>query len=197
MPVRNARSLAVFMGAMTVLWSVLGLHAVPIVGAVLAVAGAGVMVTAVALARGRADATTMNPGSPEEDRGLRAGGASRSVFRIAVAAEAVAAVIAVVALNRTGHPQYIAPAIALIVALHFFVFLLDGPQPMHVAAGTVGTVAAATAIGLMAAGVVTPGTGHAIASGALALCTLGYGLGFLRLLADSPRSTTEPGTARN
>lgn len=194
MPAHKARSLAVFMGAMTVLWSVLGLHAVPVVGAVLAVAGAGVIVAAVALARGRADATAAERGGAGRPR---TGGASGSVFRLAVAGEAVAAVIAVVALNRSGHPQYIAPAIALIVALHFFVFLLDGPQPMHVAAGTVGTVAAATAIGLMAAGVVTPGIGHAIAGGALALCTLGYGLGFLRLLADSPRSTTEPGTARN
>lgn len=197
MPVRSARSLAVFMGAMTVLWSVLGLHTVPVVGLVLAVAGAGVMVAAGVMARGRADATTTDPRSPGRTGRPRAGGASRSVLRSAVAGEAVAAVIAVVALNRTGHPQYIAPAIALIVALHFFVFLLDDPQPMHVAAGTVGTVAAATAIGLMAAGVVTPDTGHAIAGGALALCTLGYGLGFLRLLASSPRSTTHPGTARN
>lgn len=197
MTVRSARSLAVFMGAMTVLWSVLGLHAVPVVGLVLAVAGAGVMVAAGVMARGRADATTADPGPPGRTGRPRAGGASRSVFRSAVAGEAVAAVIAVFALNRTGHPQYIAPTIALIVALHFFVFLLDGPQPMHVAAGTVGTVAAATAIGLMAAGVVTPGTGHAIAGGALALCTFGYGLGFLRILADSPRSTTQPGTARN
>ncbi|CAM3144749.1 hypothetical protein [Tsukamurella hominis] len=194
MPAHKARSLAVFMGAMTVLWSVLGLHAVPVVGAVLAVAGAGVIVAAVALARGRADATAAERGGAGRPR---TGGASGSVFRLAVAGEAVAAVIAVVALNRTGHPQYITPAIALVVALHFFAFLLDGPQPMHLAAGTVGTVAAATAIGLMAAGIVTPGTGHAIAGGALALCTLGYGLGFVRLLADSPRSTTEPGTARN
>ncbi|VDR39102.1 Uncharacterised protein [Tsukamurella paurometabola] len=188
------------MGAMTVLWSVLSLRAVPVVGAVLAVAGAGVMVSAVALARGRgrADAAaTTGPGSSGRTGRPRAGGASRSVFRTAVAAEIVAALIAVVSLNRTGHSQYIAPAIALIVALHFFVFLLDGPQPMHVATGTVGTVAAGTAIGLMAAGVVTPGTGHAIAGGALALCTLGYGLGFLRILADSHRSTTDPGTARN
>ncbi|MBS4104311.1 hypothetical protein [Tsukamurella paurometabola] len=196
-PVRSARSPAVFMGAMTVLWSVLSLRAVPVVGAVLAVAGAGVMVSAVALARGRgrADAAaTTGPGSSGRTGRPRAGGASRSVFRTAVAAEIVAALIAVVSLNRTGHSQYIAPAIALIVALHFFVFLLDGPQPMHVATGT---VAAGTAIGLIAAGVVTPGTGQAIAGGALALCTLGYGLGFLRILADSHRSTTDPGTARN
>ncbi|CAM3634728.1 hypothetical protein ACXYTP_12725 [Tsukamurella ocularis] len=197
MPVRGARSLAVFMGAMTVLWSVLGLRAAPVAGAVLAAAGAAVIVAAVVLARGRAAAATTGPDSPGRGRRQRAGGSSRSVFRIAVAAEIVAAVIAVVVLNRAGHPQYIAPAIALVVALHFFVFLLDGPQPVHLATGIVGTVGAVTAICLMAAGAVTPGVGHAIAGGALALCTLAYGLGFLRILADSPRSTTDPGAARD
>ena len=77
------------------------------------------------------------------------------------------AVAAALILGATGQPGYILPALALIVALHFFVFLLQERSALHLATGIVGTAASATAIVLMAAGAVGQNAGHAIAAAAL------------------------------
>ncbi|KXP10098.1 hypothetical protein [Tsukamurella pseudospumae] len=179
MPVRTARSLAIFMGLMTIAWSVLGLHAYPLVAAIGAVLGAAIALGAVVTARRGAPAPAPpSPGTGEAK--------ARQVFRIAVALETVAILAAIVVLNKTGHPEFIMPSIALAVALHFFVFLVSQPRfALHVVAGTVGTVGAVTAIVLMATSIVGAAAGHAIAGGALALCTLAYGLTFLRVVMSN------------
>lgn len=182
MPVRTARAMAVFMGAMTVLWSVGGLHPYPIAAVIGAALGVAVVVGALLTVR----RVPLDPPAAEPDRdpGPRKQRA-RTVFRAAVAFEVVAAVAAIVALGRTGHPEFIMPTIALAVALHFFVFLIDQPGfNLHVAAGSVGTAGSALAIILMATGVIEPSAGRAIAGAALALCTLAYGVAFLRIITS-------------
>ena len=179
MPAGEARNLAVFMGAMTTLWSVVGLGYYPVASAVGCVVGVAIGVVAIVAARGAPAAA-----GPE-----RRDGRSRSVFLLAVAREVVAAVAAALILGATGQPGYILPALALIVALHFFVFLLQERSALHLATGIVGTAASATAIVLMAAGAVGQNAGHAIAAAALATCTAAYGLAFLRLIR-SARETT-------
>jgi len=58
---------------------------------------------------------------PEGEGGAGAGPMSHPSFRLAVVAETVAIPIASILLARAGHADLITPAIAIIVALHFFV----------------------------------------------------------------------------
>ncbi len=186
MPVRTARSLAVFMGLMTVLWSAMGLRPYPVAGLIGAALGAAIVAGALLTVR-RGSRPPSGPVPVERER------RARTVFRVAVALEVAGALVAIVALNRAAHPEYIMPVIALVVALHFFVFLVDQPgSALHIATGTVGTAGAAAAIALTAAGVVGRDCGHAIAAAALAVCTLTYGAVFLRIAASI---TTGPGRA--
>lgn len=174
MPVRKARSLAVFMGAMTVLWSIFGLRPYPAVSAIGVIVGVAVAVAAVAAARRMSAESVAAP--------TAVSATDRSVFRLAVAFEVVTAIVAIVALSKSGHPRYIMPVVALIVALHFFVFLVTQRSALHIATGIIGTVGAAAAIALMAAGAVGAAAGHAIAAVALSACTAAYGVTFVRLI---------------
>ncbi|NMD55436.1 MULTISPECIES: hypothetical protein [Tsukamurella] len=176
MPVRTARSLAVFMGLMTVLWSAMGLRPYPVAALIGAALGAAIVVGALLTAR-RGSPAPSEP-APRERR-------SRTVFRVAVAVEVAGALVAIIVLSRSGHQEYVMPAIALVVALHFFVFLIDQPgSTLHIATGTVGGAGAAAAIALMATGTVGRDGGHALAATALAACTFTYGAAFLRVITS-------------
>ncbi|TWS24371.1 hypothetical protein FK268_12325 [Tsukamurella sputi] len=186
MPVRTARWLAIFMGAMTVLWSLMGLTAFPVAAVVVVLLG-------VALVAGAVVAAGRGPVAPSASDEPAAGEPRRTqrVFRTAVALEFVGAIAAIVVLGKTGHPAYIMPAIALVVGLHFFVLVLAHPQfRLHIATGVVGTVGPSVAIVLMATGSLSTGAGHALAGLALALCTITYGASALRVLLTTTTSGT-------
>lgn len=104
------------------------------------------------------------------------------VFLAAVSAELLVGAIALAVLLRSGRPELIAPVIALVVALHFLIFLLEQRAWIHLLTGTVGILGAAAAIMLLVTGTVEAATGRAIAGLTLAACTLTYALVFLRML---------------
>lgn len=98
------------------------------------------------------------------------------VFTSAVVAEVVVAVAAIGWLLGTGRPQFVMATVALVVALHFLLFLRAQRHWWHAVAGIVGSVASAVAIVMLATGRIDADTSRALAGGALALCTAGYGL---------------------
>lgn len=182
MPARTARSLAIFMGAMTAFWAT-NILAVSVPLAVVGyVVGAALVAGVLLLKPKHAGSTTPAPAP---------GGARRHsrVFALAVLLESVATLVAVVILAKTGHSAYIIPVIGLIVALHFFVFLIAQPFVVHLIAGTIGTLVAIAAIVLMATGAINAAGGQALVGAGLGFCTAGYGAVFLRHSAASRQFT--------
>lgn len=191
------RGLAAFMGAMTSVWSLNANPAAPGVVTLLGV-GMGLLVVVLAL--------TVRPKAlpdarPEPDRTTDSAASAipaldaSAVFRLAVAAEVAAGVVAVVIIARAGLTDYIQPVIALIVALHFPIFLIAQRFWLHLVAGVLGALGAGLAIVLMATGTVGPESGRAIAGLALATCTLAYGITFVTALRQ-PGPGAEPSDQR-
>lgn len=189
------RGLAVFMGAMTSAWALNAHPAAPGAVTLLGV-GLGVLVAVLALtvrskvlpdARPAPGETTDSAASaiPALD--------ASAVFRLAVAAEVVGGVVAVVIIARAGQTDYIQPVIALVVALHFPVFLIAQRFWLHLATGVLGALGAGLAITLMAAGTIGPESGRAIAGLSLATCTLAYGLTFVTALRRPGRGDEPSG----
>ncbi len=177
------RGLAVFMGAMTSAWSLNAAAAAPGVVTLLGV-GLGVLVVVLALTVRPRPAPDETPTVRDADAvaaGVPALDASR-LFRLAVAAEVAAGVVAVVLLARAGLTDYIQPVIALVVALHFPIFLIGQRFWLHLAAGLFGALGAGLAILLMATGTIGAESGRAIAGLSLATCTLAYGVAFVMAL---------------
>jgi hypothetical protein len=188
LPAPALRGLAVFMGLMTSAWSLNAHPAAPrAVTWGAALLGIMIVVRAV-LVRPRGE--TPDHRRPDHDSEPSAGGNSRPagsrLFGVAVAAELLAGAVAVAVLVRAGLPGYITPVIALIVALHFLIFLIDQRTVIHLLAGTAGSLGAVLAIVLMATGTAGPEAGRAIAGLTLAACTLTYGIVFLRALRGAP-----------
>lgn len=184
MPVRSARRFAVFMGAMTALWSAVIAFALPAAGVPGVALGVVLIVAAMALPLRRRSLIAPRDDSPTGAVTSETRAGHSRIFGIAVMVETVGVVVVVFALGKTGNGSYILPAIAGVVALHFFVFLISQRFILHVIAGCIGTLGSLAAIALMATDVVDAPTGRAIASAALALCTLAYGIAFLSLIAQ-------------
>lgn len=180
MPARTCAALAVFMGAMTAFWATSILAFSVVFAAVGYLVGAALVVGVFLVGPKDARPATPRPAHDGAHRHSR-------VFAVAVLLETVATLAAVVILAKTGHSAYIIPAIALVVALHFFVFLIAQPFVVHLIAGVIGTLVAAAAILLMANGTVDATGGHALVGVGLGLCTAGYGVVFLRHVATSPQ----------
>ncbi len=168
LPARARAWMAVFMGAMTAFWSVNLLAAAPVAGILGMAVGVAIIIAGI-LRQVRPTATV--PDSSQADRRR-----ADRVFTSAVVAEVVVAVAAIGWLLGTGRPQFVMATVALIVALHFLLFLRAQRHWWHAVAGIVGSVASAVAIVLLATGRIDADTSRALAGGALALCTTGYGL---------------------
>ena len=166
-----ARGLTVFMGVMTALWSQFAIDAVWPAAAVGITVGVAITAAAILPWRGSDDEPTGDPG-----------GLDNKVLLVALAAEALLIFGAIVILGRAGHGDYIVPVVALIVAAHFFLFLMAQPFALHIAAGVIGILGSALAIILMLTGVFDADEGHALAGITLATCTAAYGIGFLGLV---------------
>lgn len=183
-PVPPLRGLAVFMGVMTSAWS---LNASPAAPGVITLLGVGLGITVAVLALAMRPRAVPDPGAPHgpgadtADPELRAS-TRPTVFRLAVGAEVLAGVIAVVVIARAGLTDYIQPVIALVVALHFPIFLIGQKFWLHLAAGLVGSSGAGLAIVLLATGTIGPDTARAIAALSLAACTVAYGVVFILAL---------------
>lgn len=167
------------MGVMTSAWSLNASAAAPGVVTLLGV-GLGVLVVVLALTVRPKALPDARP-APERTSGTGARAVpaldASAVFRLAVAAEVVAGVVAVVVIARAGLTDYIQPVFALVVSLHFPIFLVAQRFWLHLVAGVVGGIGAGLAIILMATGTVGPEWGRAIAGLALA-----YGTAFVTAL---------------
>lgn len=173
------------MGAMTIAWSLNASAAAPGVVTLLGVRP-GVLVVVLALTvRPRALPEARHAPDRAIDDAVPAVPAldASAVFQLAVAAEVVAGVVVVA---RAGLTDYIQPVMALVVALHFPIFLVAQRFWLHLVAGVVGGVGTGLAVVLMATGSVGPKWGRAIAGLALA-----YGTAFVTALRQpSPAATS-------
>lgn len=174
------RGLTAFMGLMTVCWSLSARAAAPF----LADLGVGLGAVLVALALLSLVSDRLAPTLPAESTGS---GPSRReqdrVFLLAIGIEGAAIPLAVVLLGRTGHAELIMPAVAMIVGLHFGVFLLVQRWALHVVTMLVGTAGPLVAILLLTGGRLEAEAARAVAGMSLAVCTTAYALAFLMALA--------------
>lgn len=119
------------------------------------VAGAGVVLLAVLAALGvggrgrRAPAT----GPTGHGAGREVPGPVAGLFAV-IEVAAISGVVLLLA--RTGHGELIVPAIALVVAAHFALFLLVQRSRLHLLTTALGVVGAGSALVLAATGVVDP-----------------------------------------
>ncbi|WP_226346713.1 hypothetical protein [Agilicoccus flavus] len=106
-------------------------------------------------------------------------------FALAGALEVAGIVAVVVAFGRT-RPEFVMPAVALVVALHFFVFYRADGARLHLVMTAIGVVVALAGLALAAAG-----TDPALVRGIVGLgmggVTLGYGAVFALALARLAR----------
>lgn len=174
--------MALFMGLMTCAWSTNAWQAAPVPAALGLAAGAGVALLAVlgVVGRGRRIAAA-TPAGQGAGRGVP--GPMAGLFAL-VEVAAIAGVILLLA--RSGRPELIMPAIALVVAAHFALFRLVQRSRLHLLTTALGVVGAGSALVLAATGAVDPAGARALAGLALAVCTLAYGVVFL--VASRPRA---------
>lgn len=111
----------------------------------------------------------------------------------AVLAEAVGIVAVSLLLGRFGHGDLVMPAIALVVAAHFALFLRAQPHAVHVVTTAIGCLGAGTAILLLSKGMIDADTARAIAGLALAVCCALYGVLFCLLARADARSRSDAG----
>lgn len=180
------------MGVFTLAWTsnaVGAPHALlSVLGGLGAAGGAALLLGAVLVAvrerrvaRLAPPATSGDAASAAARRGVPAG----RTFGLAVALEAAGIAAVVAALART-RPEFVMPAVALVVALHFVVFYRADGARLHLVMTAIGVVVALAGLALAAAG-----TDPALVRGIVGLgmggVTLGYGAVFALALARLAR----------
>ena len=169
------RPLAVFMGVMTLAWASNAVEAAPVPAALFVLLGLAVIVGAV---RGRRARRT----APEERTAPRSAPSVPTVPGRTASLLALVEVIGILAtvllLARTGHVELVMPAVAVVVAAHFALFLRAQRSWLHLVTSTLGVLGAGNALVLVAIGVLDPAAGRALAGLSLAACTALYGIVF-------------------
>lgn len=178
------RPLAVFMGVMTLAWASNAVEAAPVPAALIALVGLAVIVVAARRRRG--------PGPAPEARTRPARATPVPAIPVRTASlfalvEVVGILATVLLLARTGHGVLVMPAVAVVVAAHFALFLVVQRSWWHLVTTALGVLGAGTALVLMAVSVIDPATGRALAGLSLATCTALYGVVFCTLLSVPAR----------
>lgn len=178
------RPLALFMSVMTLAWASNAVEVAPVPAALLALLGLAVIVGAVRGRRtvGAAPAERTSPRSASSVPAVP----GRTAGLLALV-EVIGILAAVLLLARTGHGELVMPAVAVVVAAHFALFLLVQRSWLHLVTSTLGVLGAGTALVLVAIGVLDPAAGRALAGLSLAACTALYGIVFCALVPAPTR----------
>ena len=167
--------MALFMGIMTCAWSTNAWQASPVLSALGLLAGAGVALLAVLGTgrRGRPD--------PPAGRAGRTGSGDvpGPVVGLFVLIEVVVIAGVALLLARSGRGELVMPAVALVVAAHFALFLLVRRSRLHLLTTALGVAGAGCALLLAATGGLDAAAARALAGLSLAACTFAYGVVFL------------------
>lgn len=173
------RPLAVFMGVMTLAWASNAVEAAPVPAALLALPGLAVIITAAV--RRRAGGTSPDTWTASHPAPSMPSVPGRTAGLLALI-EVVGILVTVLLLVRTGHGVLVMPAVAVVVAAHFALFLCVQRSWLHLVTSALGVLGAGTALVLVAGGVLDAASGRALAGISLAVCTLLYGIVFCTLV---------------
>lgn len=185
------RPLAVFMGVMTLAWASNAVEAAPVPAALIALVGLAVVIVAGRARRGvgvstdavaapRSAPVASSPPAVSSVPAVPA--APGRAVGLLVLVEVVGILVTAVLLARTGHGVLVMPAVAVVVAAHFALFLWVQRSWWHLVTSALGVLGAGSALVLTAVGVLDPATGRALAGLSLATCTALYGVVFCTLL---------------
>lgn len=181
--------LALFMGVMTLAWASNAVEAAPVPAALIALPGLAVIVAA-AIGR-RAGGT-----SPDARTAPRSAPSMPPlpgrVAGLLALVEVIGILVAVRLLARTGHGELVMPAVAVVVAAHFALFLVVQRSRLHLVTSALGILGAGSALVLVAVGALDPAAGRAVAGLSLAACTALYGIVFWTLV-PVPRRPVDSG----
>lgn len=182
------RPLALFMGVMTLAWASNAVEAAPAPAALFALLGLAVIVGAATARRADVrspDARTARRSAPSMPT------VSGRVAGILALVEVIGILVTVLLLARSGHGELVMPAVAVVVAAHFALFLRVQRSWLHLVTSVLGILGAGSALMLIAVGALDPATGRAVAGLSLAACTALYGIVFCTLVPVPVRTVAD------
>lgn len=179
------RLLAVFMGVMTLAWASNAVEASPVPAALIALLGLAVII--MAAVERRAGGTPPHARAAPRPVPSMPTVPGRTAGLVALV-EVIGILVTILLLVQTGHGDLVMPAVAVVVAAHFALFLRVQRSWLHLVTSALGVLGAGTALVLIAGGVLDPAAGRALAGLSLAVCTLLYGIVFCVLVPVPVRS---------
>lgn len=179
------RPLALFMGVMTLVWASNAAAAAPVPAALLALLGLAVIVGAATMRRA-GDRSPVARNAPRSAPSVPIV-TGRTAGLLALV-EVIGILVTVLLLARSGLGELVMPAVAVVVAAHFALFLRVQRSWLHLVTSVLGVLGAGSALVLMAVGALDPSAGRAVAGLSLAACTALYGIVFCALVPAPVRS---------